>query len=197
MLFAFAPVLIGMAARAAVPGITDANTVLPTALTTLLPAWLGAIALAAVFSTEVDTCDAVLFMLSTSLSQDLYRRHIHPEASDVELLRVARAAAVTGGTLGVALSVFLPTVIDGLSIFYSLLGVTLLVPIVGGLVARRASSHEAYASIAAGVLTWLTLRFAVAAPGRWLDPTLLGLCAAAAAFCVVLAARATLAGARA
>ena len=82
MLFAFVPTLFGMAARVAHPGITDANLVLPTVLLEQLPAWLGALALAAVFSTEVDTCDAVLFMVSTTLSKDIYKRHINPEASD-------------------------------------------------------------------------------------------------------------------
>ena len=75
--------------------ITDAdpNLVLPTFLATQLPVWLGALALAAVFSTEVDTCDAILFMISTSASKDLYKRHINPDASDGDLLRVARIAA--------------------------------------------------------------------------------------------------------
>ena len=80
-----------MAARVALPGIDDPNAVLPTVLTQLLPPWLGALALAAVFSTEVDTCDAILFMLSTSASQDLYKRFINPAASDAQLLRVAAA----------------------------------------------------------------------------------------------------------
>ncbi len=65
-----------------IPGITDPNAVLPTILTQGLPPWLGALALSAVFSTEVDTCDAILFMISTSASQDLYRRFINPAASD-------------------------------------------------------------------------------------------------------------------
>ena len=63
VLFAFVPVLLGMAARVAMPGIEDPNTVLPTVLKEQLPSWLGALALAAVFSTEVDTCDAILFMI--------------------------------------------------------------------------------------------------------------------------------------
>lgn len=187
MLFAFAPVLLGMAARATQPGIADPNAVLPTVLATQLSPWLGAIALSAVFSTEVDTCDAVLFMLSTSLSQDLYKRYLNPSASDQRLLTVARIAAIVGGALGVLLSVWLPTVIEGLSIFYSLLGVTLLVPVVGGLFIRAASTSEALGSIAAGVATWLTLRFIVNI--AWLDPTVGGLLAAASAFFVVLAAR--------
>jgi hypothetical protein len=44
--------------------------VLPTLLTHALPAWLGAIAQAAVLSTEVDTSDAIHFMLATSATKD-------------------------------------------------------------------------------------------------------------------------------
>jgi Na+/proline symporter len=36
--------------------------------------WVGALGLAAVFSAEVSAADAVLFMVATSLSQDLYKR---------------------------------------------------------------------------------------------------------------------------
>jgi SSS family solute:Na+ symporter len=188
MVFAFAPEWLGMAARVLQPGITDPNAVLPRLLTTELSPWLGAIALSAIFSTEVDTCDAVLFMLSTSLSQDLYKRHVNPHASDRRLLAVARLAAVGGGAAGVLFSVWLPTVVEGLSIFYSLLGVTLLVPVVGGLFVRRAETREALASIVAGVMVWLAVRYGIPAH-PWLDPTLTGLAAAAAAFVAVLGFR--------
>ena len=187
MVFAFGPVLLGMSARVLEPGLTDPNAVLPQLLTNHLTPWLGAIALAAIFSTEVDTCDAVLFMLSTSLSQDLYKRHINPEASDARLLRVARLAAVGGGAAGVVFSIYLPTVVEGLSIFYALLGVTLLVPVVGGLFVARAGSREALASIAAGVTTWLVVRYGLGGISAWLDPTLLGLAAATLGFGLALA----------
>ena len=88
MLFAFLPVLIGMVGRVALPQTSAPDLVLPTVLTELLPPWLGALALAAVFSTEVDTCDAILFMISTSVSKDLFQRYIKPGASDRELLLV-------------------------------------------------------------------------------------------------------------
>jgi SSS family solute:Na+ symporter len=190
MLFTFAPVLLGMAARVLEPGIADTNAVLPQVLTRHLTPWLGAIALAAIFSTEVDTCDAVLFMLSTSLSQDLYKRHVNRDASDQQLLRVARGAAVAGGAAGVVFSIYLPSVVEGLSVFYALLGVTLLVPVVGGLFVARAGSREALASIAAGVTTWLAVRYVVGS-GGWMDPTLMGLAAALLAFGSTLAASGT------
>jgi SSS family solute:Na+ symporter len=187
MVFAFFPVLLGMVARVASPDIQDPNLVLPTLLREQLPAWLGALALAAVFSTEVDTCDAILFMISTSASKDIYKRYVRPEASDADLLRVARVAAVIGGTLGVVLSVYLATVIGALTIFYSLLGVSLFVPVIGGLYSKRAGSTAALSAIVTGVVTLLAVRFALGDTYRWLDPTLAGLLAAALVFAVTSA----------
>jgi SSS family solute:Na+ symporter len=189
MLFAFLPVLMGMVARVALPDIDDPNLVLPALLREQLPAWLGALAMAAVFSTEVDTCDAILFMISTSASKDLYKRYLRPDAGDAELLRVARLAAVIGGTVGVVLSVYLTTVIGALTIFYSILGVSLFVPVVGGLYTRRAGSGAAMAAIAAGVAALLVVRFGFGNEYAWLDPTLVGLLAAGAAFTCVTALR--------
>ena len=186
LLFAFIPVLMGMAARVLMPGITDPNAVLPSLLTHELPPWLGALALAAVFSTEVDTCDAILFMLSTSASKDVYKRFINPQADDARLLRVGRIAAVAGGSIGVVLSMWLQTVIGALTVFYSLLVVTLFVPIVGGLYSRRATEREALAAIATGVLTLFVLRVGFFGSLRWLDPALGGIVAGAAAFLVVM-----------
>jgi SSS family solute:Na+ symporter len=189
MLFAFAPVLLGMAARVLQPDITDPNAVLPTVLLQQLPSWLGALALAAIFSTEVDTCDAILFMLSTSASQDVYKRFVAPGASDAQLLRVARLTAVAGGAVGVLLAVVLQTVIGALTIFYSLLVVTLFVPILGGLYVAGARSSDALAAIVAGVVTMFAVRLGALGPTAWLDPTLAGLAAAAAAFAIALRIR--------
>lgn len=189
LLFAFVPVLFGMIAKVAIPGITDANAVLPTVLTRELPPWLGAIALAAVFSTEVDTCDAILFMLSSSASKDLYKRFMNPGASDAQLLRVGRATAVAGGAIGVLLSIWLQTVIGAITAFYSLLVVTLFVPVIGGLYVRRAGSHEAISAVSAGVLTLGVVRFGVAGSYPWVDPALSGIIASALAYFAVLAIR--------
>ena len=192
LIFAFVPVLLGMAARVMMPGLSDPNAVLPALLREQLPVWLGALALAAVFSTEVDTCDAILFMISTSASQDVYRRFLNPAATDAQLLRVARMTAVAGGAAGVVLAIVLQTVIGALTIFYSLLVVTLFVPIIGGLYSQRAGSVSALAAIAAGVATMFVVRLGGAGNAYpWLDPTLTGLIAAAAAFLAVSAVRAS------
>ena len=188
-LFAFVPVLLGMAARVAHSDIPEARLVLPTLLVEQLPTWLGALGLAAIFSAEVSTCDAILFMLSTSLSKDLYKRFIRPDATDQQVLRVARLAAVLGGLGGVVLALRMESIVQALDIFYALLTVSLLVPIVGGLYIARATTMHALTSIVAGVTTLIVLRVYFTGVSRWLDPTLWGLVAAAVAFFLMLALR--------
>ena len=114
MVFGFVPALLGMAARAASSGLPQ-ELALPTLLANDLPAGVGGLLLAAIFSAEVSAADAVLFMLSTSLSQDLYRRFINPAATDGQVLRVARLAAVAGGALGILIALVTPTIVGALS----------------------------------------------------------------------------------
>ena len=157
-----------------------------------LPPLLGAFGLLAVVSAEISTADAILFMLATSLSQDLYRRFVRPAASDAQVLKVARTAAILGGAAGVGLAVLAPTVIGALSLFYTILSVSLFVPVVAGLYARRVGTTEVAAAIAGGCLTLLAAH--LAGPGAQLfglTPGLLGLLASAAACGVVFAARRT------
>lgn len=180
--FAFVPVILGLVARVAVPGIQSPNEVLPRVLTQVLPPWLGAVALAAVFSTAVDTCDAILFMISSSASKDLYKRFLNPTASDAVLLQVGRRITVAGGVVGVLLAIVLDTVIGAVTVFYSLLVVTLLVPVVGGLYTTRAGSREALAAVVSGVVVLFGMRLVGADYLPGLDPTLAGICAAATVF---------------
>jgi SSS family solute:Na+ symporter len=190
IVFSFLPVVLGMAARVHHPDIASANVVLPTVVMAELPAWLGALTLAAIFSAEVSTCDAILFMVATSSSRDLYQRFINPAASPVQMLRVARAAALIGGVLGMVLATQLATIIDALRIFYSLLSATLFVPVAGALLSARAGSREAMAAIVCGVTTLLAVQFGTDRTGWW-DPSLWGLIASAIGYVAMLMTRRT------
>jgi len=149
MLFGFVPALLGMAARLHHPGLPQ-ELALPTLLVRDLPVGVGGLLLAAIFSAEVSAADAVLFMLSTSLSQDLYRRFVNPAARDSQVLGVARLAAVVGGGLGILVAVVTPTIVGALSFFYAMLGATVLVPVLVATHARIDRRREVLASILAG-----------------------------------------------
>ena len=186
MVFAFGPTLIGMIARVHAPGLLNPEQALPIVLTTGLPPVIGMLGLAAVFSAEVSSADAGLFMLSTSLSKDLYKGYLRPEASDAQVLRVARVGAIVAGILSVVLALVLESVISSLTIFYSLLSVSLFVPVVAGLHSRRVGVVEALAAIGAGLTALVAVRLFVpeGAPPV-VDGTLIGLVVSALTFTIV------------
>ncbi len=97
--------------------LANPELALPRLTTDVLPPWLGGLALAALFAAEISTADAVLFMLSTSLSRDLFQARAAAEgdrrgaaarrpARDRRRQRAepwARAAAAIGGDGAAAL----------------------------------------------------------------------------------------------
>jgi SSS family solute:Na+ symporter len=188
VLFAYAvvPAVLGMIALARHPNLPAVDLALPTLFVQDLPFWVGALGLAAIFSAEVSAADAVIFMLATSLSQDLYKRFVNPRASDAQVLRVARLASLLGGVLGIAMAFLSKTIVDALSIFYTLIGVSLFVPVIAGLYAKRARPLDALAAIAGGVAIVAALQFWNG--GRSMGvftPAMCGLIAAVAAFASV------------
>jgi len=155
--YAIVPVLIGVIARGRFPGLTNHELALPTLLTQALPLWLGALLLGAIFSAELSAADAALFMLSTSLSKDLYKSFINPAATDERLMRVVKASAIACGVAGAALGSFLPTVISALKIFYTLLAAALTLPLIAGLYARSVKARSAVLSMLVSVAVTFTL----------------------------------------
>jgi len=190
--FAFIPLALGMLARVQwplpiIPFEDGTGWVLPQLLVQVLPPAIGILALAAVVSAELSSADAVLFMLSTSMSRDFYQRFWNPGVDDRGLLRAGRISAVIGLVASVALALVYPSILGGLSTFYGLLVVALAIPMVAGLYWRRAGNTAVLASVitslalALGALWWTQ-----APPGPAnLWPSVLGI-AAGAVVCIAV-----------
>ena len=178
-LFAGVPMFLGIIARSQFPSLPSNDSALPMLLIHTLPPLVGAIGLAAVFSAEISASDAILFMLTTSLSQDLYKRFVNPSASDDQVLRLARRTAVLSGALGIGLAIALGSVVNALTIFYTLIGVSLFVPILAGLYVRRTSAAGALLTMSAGVCAALSVHLMTGGHG-WgvFTPAFAGLSAA-------------------
>ena len=177
--FAALPTIIGMSARALHPDLNK-DLAFATMASELTPAF-GALALAAVFSAEASAADAVLFMLATSGSRDLYKR-IRPKATDPDLLRAARLAAIAGAALGLVLSMMHRSVIDALGTFYAVMVVTLFVPVLAGLYARSTTRRQGLVSLV-GVPVLALVHFATNGAGYGpLTPVVAGVLASALGF---------------
>jgi solute:Na+ symporter, SSS family len=187
-LYAGVPVLLGLVARTRFPNLGDEKLALPMLLIQGLPPLVGAFGLAAVFSAEISAADASLFMLTTSLSQDLYKRFVAPDASDERVLRAARWTTFGCGCLAVGLAIWSASIVDVLTIFYTILSVSLFVPLVGGLYVPRTGTRQVWPAIIAGVVAMIAVHAATGGQG-WgsLTPALAGLLSSIAAWAVSLA----------
>lgn len=159
LIFAVIPVLIGMSAYSCFPNLTRADLALPTAMKEMMPFFAASIALAAIFAAEVSTADTVLYMLAGSLVNDLYRRFINPNISDKKLLLSSRITSLVCGIIGVFLALRLESIISALTIFYSLMSVSLSAPLIFGLFSKRASNFGAILSAVLGVTLTVYMTF--------------------------------------
>lgn len=180
--YAFLPVLLGMFAFVRFPDLADPGLALPQLLADGLPTWLGGLMLAAIFSAEVSSADAVLFMLATSLVRDGLESARGRTLSESQLLAAARWVSLGAALLGLLLAIRFHSVLDALRVFYSLLTVSLLVPLLGGLYWSRMNARAALAAIGAGISAALVVLGTVGSAGfAGLSPTLWGIVVSAIA----------------
>jgi SSS family solute:Na+ symporter len=183
--FACLPVLLGLSARAVAPGLERPETALMAVLDAV-PAVVRSVALAAIFSAAISSADAVLFMLSTSGARDVYRGLFRPRAADAEMLRAARLVALGASVAGYFLTFAFDSVVGALTMFYSLMVVTLFAPILGGLYLPRAGRWGAAAAMLVGVATLVTTHAATGGAGYgWAAPHFLGLMAGGLTYLVL------------
>lgn len=157
--FAFVPAIIGMCAFAMFPTLESQDLALPTAMTELMPMAVSAIALAAIFAAEISTADTVLYMLNGSFTNDIYKTFVNPNLSDEGVLKMSRGVTIVGGVLGVIIALYLSSIISALTIFYTLMSVSLTAPLLFGLFSTRPTAAAASVSAISGVGLTLILTY--------------------------------------
>ena len=168
LLFSIIPVILGMAAYAIAPDLPQRDLALPYVMKECMPFWASALALAAIFSAEISAADAVLYMITTSFTKDLYKSFINPTISDEKLIKGGRIVTVLAGIIGIGLAIVLPNVISALSIFYSLMSVSITAPLLFGLFTKRSSAFSAIFAAIIGVIVTVGLEFFNDNKGIWI-----------------------------
>lgn len=168
LLFSIIPVILGMAAYAIAPDLPQRDLALPYVMKECMPFWASALALAAIFSAEISAADAVLYMITTSFTKDLYKSFINPSVSDEKLIKGGRIVTVLAGIIGIGLAIVLPNVISALSIFYSLMSVSITAPLLFGLFTKKSSAASAIVAAVVGVIVTVGLELFNDNKGIWI-----------------------------
>jgi SSS family solute:Na+ symporter len=145
------PVIVGMGARALGPeGMAPAEA-LPWVLRELLHPALGGIILAAILAAVMSTADSLLTSATSHVVNDIWCEAMgRRDTSDAKLLRLSRAVTVAVGGLALVLGLALPGIVTTLIYAYTLYSAGVLVPVLGGVVWKRATRTGAISSALAG-----------------------------------------------
>lgn len=150
MVLAVFPVLAGMCARILWPDL-DPTLAVPQLLQEVFPPVVAAIFIAAILAAIMSTADSVLLSGVANAVRDIYQQILRPDASDKELLRISTVATVLIGLGALAVTYLAPTIIDLFLISYAIKVCGGLIPVVGGLLWKRATELGAWASFVVGL----------------------------------------------
>ncbi|HUW62277.1 MAG TPA: sodium/solute symporter [Candidatus Bathyarchaeia archaeon] len=151
-----------IAATQFLPGIEDAGRVYPMLCTQLLPAGMLGLAVAAMFAATMSTLSSDYNVCASVLTNDVYKRLARPDASQFELVLVGRLMTLVIGfiALGTALVMSQGKSEDLFKTMVTLFGIAtapVAVPMLLGLIWRKATNAGAIAGFAFGLSTGLIL----------------------------------------
>lgn len=182
LIFALIPTILGITAKILLPDLPNPEYALPEIFLTL-PNWISLLALASVLSAEISSADAILFMLTTSISKDFYKGIFNTKATDRHLLKVTRISAIVAGGIGILLAIVLPNIITALTLFYSILTVCLFVPLIFGLFYKNINTNHVLLSSGSGVLVLALTQILPFNLPWWITNVLLSLLTSVLLFC--------------
>jgi len=99
VVFDLGAILTGIAGRALLPGLADAETVLPQMTSALLPAIFVGVYLVIVLAASMSTVDSLLILVSSSIARDIVQQVFGPAMTDRRIARIGQ-----GSTIGIGLA---------------------------------------------------------------------------------------------
>ncbi len=157
ILYAAFPAIAGMAARGIFGADIEPSQAIPMLVAEVLPAWIGAIVVAAIIGAIMSTADSLLVAGTSHLTHDIFGKLMRPDlAGDTRrMLLISRIGTVVIGLLALFLALYIQRIIDLLLLSYTMYAAGVFVPVVLGLYWPRGTAAGAVAGIAGGSLAGL------------------------------------------
>ncbi|WP_323115046.1 sodium:solute symporter [Pseudomonas guariconensis] len=156
VLYGLACALIGMAAHVLLPDLANPNNAFAEMIKGQLPEGIRGLLMAAALAAMMSTASAGLLAASTTLTEDLLPKLRGGKQSSLGVNRLF--TLITGlVVLGIALAV--NDVISALTLAYNLLVGGMLIPLIGAIFWKRATTAGAITSMSLGFVTALLFMF--------------------------------------
>jgi solute:Na+ symporter, SSS family len=157
LLYGVAGALIGMGASVLIPGLEERDDAFTAVVDATMTPVLAGLVLAAALAAVMSTASGALIANATVFGQDILQRlrGRAPAGGEADHVRGNRLLIIALGAVAIVISCILQDVVAALTIAYDILVGGLLVPILGGLVWRRATIVGAVAAMAVGTVATL------------------------------------------
>ncbi len=155
LVFPFFYLLPAIAARIVEPGLENPEMAYVAMALHVLPQGVMGLMIAAMFAATMSALDSEFNVTAGVFTRDIYQRILRPAASDRELMWVARLATVAIGALAIAGALFVDRFGGAFEANMVLTGlaIPLSVPLVLGILLRRARPWSALATLVVGIAT--------------------------------------------
>lgn len=144
--------VIGMAAHVLLPDLGNANNAFAAIVKSALPDGIRGLVIAAALAAMMSTASAGLLAASTVLTEDLLPKLRGGKQSS---LAVNRLFTLLTGLVVLAIALVVEDVISALTLAYNLLVGGMLVPLIGAIYWKRATTRAAITSMTLGFVTAL------------------------------------------
>ena len=148
-LMAFTGAILGMLARVMFTDV-EPEMGLPLLIRDVLPIGVTGLIISAYFSAIMSTADSCLLASTSNFVNDIYQRHINPQAEDKRVVIISRITATVIGLSSIAIALIVPKVLDAILLAYSFMVSGLFAPTVAGLLWKKTTAQAAFWSIIFG-----------------------------------------------
>ena len=149
-LFAIGSTMIGLFARYLIPDLTDPELATPMIIMQLLPAGIAGLVIAAYIAAVMSSADSCLMGPVAIFTNDIYKRYIKPDSSELHLVRVARYATLILGVLAIVTAYLIPNVLDLILYAYTFGSAGIFFPMLGLLFWKKTTAKGAFWSMILG-----------------------------------------------
>ena len=146
------PTVIGMGARGLSSDPIEGKDAVTWVLQTLLNPVLGGIIIAAILAAIMSTADSLLTAATSHIIKDIWIESFNPdiEPDEQNLLKMARAATLLVGLCALVIGLISERIVDTLRYAYTMFTAGIFVPVLGGVLWKRATRRGAIAAIIVG-----------------------------------------------
>ncbi|MCW1246448.1 sodium:solute symporter [Pseudomonas sp. SAICEU22] len=159
VLYGLAGALIGMAAKVLLPDLENVNNAFASVVQHSLPNGIRGLVIAAALAALMSTAAAGLLAASTTVVQDLLPRLRQGRESGNGDVHENRIATLLLGAVVLAIALVVSDVISALTLAYNLLVGGMLIPLIGAIYWKRATTAGAISSMSLGFVTALFFMF--------------------------------------